>query len=152
MSYRFTFGQQKRPRKGLDTRHHPQDRNPAPQTRVITTSDIICRRFCITHSSQHKSANSAIFFNKTVMIPGQVFYWMIRLPAKIDTKPGSADQGNSGNCSRPVVSCNPNMRFRFCSAWPAEPFTRLSSAAIRITRPGARSAKTLIWVWFEPRT
>ncbi len=33
----------------------------------------------------------------------------------------------------PCVSGNPNMRFMFCTAWPAAPFTRLSSTA-RTTR------------------
>src|SRR5690242_4458580 len=29
---------------------------------------------------------------------------------------------------RPTVSSNPNIKFIFCTAWPAAPFTRLSSA------------------------
>ena len=38
--------------------------------------------------------------------------------------------GNSGSCSSPAVSSRPNATFMFCIAWPAEPFTRLSSTEI----------------------
>src|SRR4029453_16503501 len=42
------------------------------------------------------------------------------------------DYGRTGAAVRPVVSGSPNMRFMFCTAWPAAPLTRLSCTA-RIT-------------------
>ena len=37
--------------------------------------------------------------------------------------------------ARPSVSANPAIRFRFCTAWPAAPFRRLSIEARTMTRP-----------------
>src|SRR5439155_495516 len=37
-----------------------------------------------------------------------------------------AYQGTTGGCESPMASAKPNMRFMFCTAWPAAPFTRLS--------------------------
>ena len=42
--------------------------------------------------------------------------------------------GNIGTNSNPSVSFNPNIRFMFCTACPAAPFTRLSMAPIMIIR------------------
>ena len=53
--------------------------------------------------------------------------------------------GKSGSCARPVVSSKPYIRLKFCSAWPAEPFTRLSMAETTMARPAMRSANTPIW-------
>lgn len=41
--------------------------------------------------------------------------------------------GTNAICSRPFVSGRPMTRFIACTAWPAEPFTKLSSTT-RITR------------------
>src|SRR6185503_4637922 len=43
---------------------------------------------------------------------------------------GTSHHGNSAICSSPAVSGNPNIRFMFWIACPAEPFTRLSSVEI----------------------
>ena len=53
--------------------------------------------------------------------------------------------GNSAICSSPVVSGNPNIRFMFWIACPAEPFTRLSSTEMTMARFLMRSANTPIW-------
>src|SRR5208283_4338001 len=45
---------------------------------------------------------------------------------------GGQHYGRTGGARRPVVSGRPNIRFMFCTAWPAAPLTRLSSTA-RIT-------------------
>ncbi len=50
--------------------------------------------------------------------------------------------GNSAICSSPIVSGNPNIRFMFWIACPAEPFTRLSSVEMTIARFLMRSATT----------
>src|SRR6185436_1619332 len=38
----------------------------------------------------------------------------------------ASDHGTTGTCARPVASGSPNIRFMFCTACPAAPFTRLS--------------------------
>src|SRR6266545_7856525 len=38
-------------------------------------------------------------------------------------------QGRTGGAVRPVSSGKPDMRFMFCTAWPAAPLTRLSTTA-----------------------
>src|SRR3546814_2671298 len=67
-------------------------------------------------------------------------------------KAGRDDHGNRGAASRPAVSERPIIRFMFWIAWPEEPFTRLSIAAITSARFGLRSANTLTTAWFDPRT
>src|ERR1700760_1332224 len=52
--------------------------------------------------------------------------------------------GKSAICSRPVVSPQPNIRFIFWIACPAEPLTRLSRVEITMARPSMRSANTPI--------
>ena len=43
---------------------------------------------------------------------------------------------------RPAVSSSPNMRFAFCSAWPAAPLPRLSIALTTTMRPACSSNAT----------
>jgi hypothetical protein len=56
----------------------------------------------------------------------------------------SRPYGNSGNCLSAVVSSKPNIRLKFCKAWPAEPFTRLSMAETTMARPSMRLGNTPI--------
>src|SRR5690606_27202354 len=58
----------------------------------------------------------------------------------IDARAHGRAHGNSGACSRPVVSGRSNIRLKFWIAWPDEPFTRLSMVATTMARPGMRSA------------
>ena len=52
--------------------------------------------------------------------------------------------GNIGTCFSPSSSSKPNSRFMFCTACPAAPLTRLSSAPIMIIRPVRGSILKLI--------
>ncbi len=67
---------------------------------------------------------------------------VVLLICKKPASGGLLHYGKSGSCRRPVVSSRPKEMFMFCSAWPAEPLTRLSSTEITMARPGMRSAKT----------
>src|SRR5207244_4566023 len=60
-----------------------------------------------------------------------------RANAEVAAQPArEPPHGTTAICSSACVSGKPNMRFMFCTAWPAAPFVRLSSTA-RTTRVSA---------------
>ena len=64
-----------------------------------------------------------------------------------DSGPG---HGATPSTGRPRASGRPRIRLAFCSAWPAAPLTRLSSAAITVVRPEWASTATCRWTLLEP--
>jgi len=102
----------------------PPHRLPNRATRQTWTSEGVCKR-------QHSSAS-------------------VRIPRRNPRTPGGRRgrpcpprrYGNIGCCNSPVVSSRPHIRFMFWMAWPLEPLTRLSMAAMTMARPGMRSGKT----------
>src|SRR6185503_17084231 len=73
--------------------------------------------------------------------------------AAADAAPEAAHrQGTTASCSRPCDSGNPNMRFMFCTAWPAAPFTRLSSTASTTSVCASMGRWIAMRHWLVPRT
>src|SRR5690554_2884536 len=66
--------------------------------------------------------------------------------------PGSRDQGISAGASRPAFSRKPNIRLRFCIAWPEAPLTRLSITASTTTVSPLPGRCTAIRHRFAPLT
>src|SRR4029079_15501521 len=66
--------------------------------------------------------------------------------------PRDASHGMTATWSIACVSGNPNMRFMFCTAWPAAPFTRLSSTASTTSVCASMGLWTAMRHWFVPRT
>src|SRR5262249_57007468 len=66
-----------------------------------------------------------------------------------------AQAAHAGRRPSPDSSGRPSARLRFCTAWPAAPFTRLSRAEKTTTRPGAASCtemwQSLVWVTSDRR-
>src|SRR5579862_8071861 len=72
--------------------------------------------------------------------------------AAADAAADASHQGTTASCRRPSVSAKPNMRFMFCTAWPAAPLTRLSSTASTTSVSASRGRWTAMRTWLVPRT
>jgi len=66
--------------------------------------------------------------------------FQLRTSKRRTTRTGKRSHGQTGTPSSPVVSGRPQIRFAFCTAWPAAPLPRLSTTPIAITRLRSGSA------------
>ena len=105
--------------------------------RFETTTGAASTRFCV-----HIAAPVAGAVERTTARSSFSFRIAACTPAA--TKPCSGGDAHTSTPvrRRPAVGSRPSARFAFCTAWPAAPLPRLSSAQITIAVPVAPSVKT----------
>ena len=66
--------------------------------------------------------------------------FQLRTSKQRTTRTRKRSHGQKGTPSSPAVSGRPQIRFAFCTAWPAAPLPRLSTTPIAITKLRSGSA------------